>query len=798
MGLTMSKQYSAIEQVMGRLFDREQRNNGGSLRRHGGAGRSGKSAGKQGPSLNRMSRVGAKHGQAIFKLVRTGGVDSKSGLKGQLNYIFRDDKVAHVLDPSGIIGAHDDPSNKQINRLVNELSDNWWAKTRNGQTSHMILSFPNGTSIKDVAEIVRDVCAEKFDSGDVKYKYVAAIHDDQEHHPHAHIVLNRRGSDNTLFNMRRGTDHSYEGFREAMAAHAERRGIMLDLTSRFERGITDRQPTQTEQWNASREGRAPQQRPRTGLDLEYAREQVSFAKIGYEAMAVIAANADCQRLERAYEDVANMLMSNKGDYKMPALSTDELEKFDQYASLLNDALAKSQEVLETKDAVERVPYEKQLTENMAAFTALNPDAGYAKGLHEDPRGKSIYMHQADGNDFTWSKVAGRIEEYTQDTGLDAHAITARLQAGAGNLYLEQMWMQDDLRQVAKASDLSLSDPEQRQQAVSQLTYAYQEIREDLQAHYDIRPIPQLEPDYLDENGRPTITAAERASIEHQFSRTDFNYGYADGSTEREEGRKQVEAASRRFTEFAQQSRAHAVFASELWDKSTDIVRAPEGYLPESERVAEETRTRDAASVTDAERNELEASFKRQVWDADYRYGDDSEAYEKANDQINAFTPRVNDFAEKSPAHATVASDLWDRYAGDREPFAAYLVDDEREREAPEQVTPEVDRFAELKAKSGDDYMLTNSAEEHQEVIRLLKENTTDAQYDRFRRGDLTAIDHITDDKVFSRQLLMQAEMNNRSTGFEMSAETERHMSDSRDFLKETFETERDRGYENER
>ena len=57
-----------------------------------------------------MSRVGARHGQAIFKLVRTGGVDSKGGLKGQLNYIFRDDKVAEVIDPSGIVKAHDEPT----------------------------------------------------------------------------------------------------------------------------------------------------------------------------------------------------------------------------------------------------------------------------------------------------------------------------------------------------------------------------------------------------------------------------------------------------------------------------------------------------------------------------------------------------------------------------------------------------------------------------------------------------------------------------------------------------------------
>lgn len=699
----MSNRYTAVEQVMGRLFDRERPNNGGSLRRQGGGGRSGRSSGGQGPSLSRMSRVGARHGQAIFKLVRTGGVDSKGGLKGQLNYIFRDDKVAEVIDPSGIVKAHDEPTNQQINRLVTNLSDNWWAKTRNGQTSHMILSFPQGTSIKDVAEIVRDVCEEKFDSGDVRYKYVAAIHDDQEHHPHAHIVLNRRGSDNSLFNMRRDTDHSYEAFREAMAAHAERRGIMLDSTSRFERGITDRQPTQTEQWNASREGRAPAQRPRTGADLQYAQQIISFAQIGYEAMAVIAANADCARLERTYHDMANMLMSSEGEYKMPVLSADELEKFDQYASLLNDALAKSQEVLLTKDATARVPYEKQLTDNMAAFTALSPDAGYAKGLHEDPRGQSIYMHET-GNRYAPSEMTERIEQYTQGTGLEAQAITARLQTGAGNLYLEQMWMQDDLRQLAKASDLNLSDPNERQQAVSELTNAYQEIREDLIENRMLRVVPHLEADYLNEKGQRQITEIERRDLTDAFNRQDWQPG----------------------------------------------------------RGADENHYEDVMSGIDELRQQSET------------------------------------VAEQSRSHAIVVSELWDKHGAAFDKPVGYLAEDEREREAPEQATLEVDRFAELKARSSDDYMLTNSAEEHQEVIRLLKENTTDAQYDRFRRGDLTAIDHITDDKVFSRQLLMQAEMNNRSTGFEMSDETERLMTDSRDFLKDNFETDRDRGYENER
>ena len=126
---------------------------------------------------------------------------------------------------------------------------------------------------------------------------------------------------------------------------------------------------------------------------------------------------------------------------------------------------------------------------------------------------------------------------------------------------------------------------------------------------------------------------------------------------------------------------------------------------------------------------------------------------------------------------------------------------QRERDAREATAgperPPQDPFARYKAQSRDDYLLTKSAEEYQEVIYLLKTNTTDAQYDRFRRGDLSAIGHITSEPVFSRQLLMLAELDNRSTGFRMGHDLERLMSDNRDFLAKTFETDRDRdhGYE---
>lgn len=114
------------------------------------------------------------------------------------------------------------------------------------------------------------------------------------------------------------------------------------------------------------------------------------------------------------------------------------------------------------------------------------------------------------------------------------------------------------------------------------------------------------------------------------------------------------------------------------------------------------------------------------------------------------------------------------------------------------VRPPVDPFAHYRARSGDDYSLTNNREEHLEVVQLLKDHTTDEQYDRFGRGDLTAIDHITDDPVFGRQLLADTVLDIRSSGVRLSWETEAVLSDHRDFLKDAFETDRDRGYDHER
>lgn len=96
------------------------------------------------------------------------------------------------------------------------------------------------------------------------------------------------------------------------------------------------------------------------------------------------------------------------------------------------------------------------------------------------------------------------------------------------------------------------------------------------------------------------------ALEDRFARTDFNYGYSDDSDAREQGREELRVATGQFKEFAARSSTHAALASRAWDKATDIIRPPEGYVPENERVAIQERaetTSEIARVVEHERND---------------------------------------------------------------------------------------------------------------------------------------------------------------------------------------------------
>ena len=109
-----------------------------------------------------------------------------------------------------------------------------------------------------------------------------------------------------------------------------------------------------------------------------------------------------------------------------------------------------------------------------------------------------------------------------------------------------------------------------------------------------------------------------------------------------------------------------------------------------------------------------------------------------------------------------------------------------------------DRLSAWEVRSPDRYDLAGTPEETREILGLLREATTDAQYERFRNGDMQAIAHITDKPLFAAQLLQIVEYDNFAKGYETSNETKNLMSDAHDLARSYFPDDRVQGYENER
>lgn len=232
------------------------------------------------------------------------------------------------------------------------------------------------------------------------------------------------------------------------------------------------------------------------------------------------------------------------------------------------------------------------------------------------------------------------------------------------------------------------------------------------------------------------------------------------------------------------------YRGRLSEIASEAVRAVSGRLSEErDAVAQElaeARLHAANSEAKAEAFARDLDALEVAYNVAKHEGRDKQAV------LNRFQDQYLERAAEYPEHVRYAIDGILNEQGVK---GFEQVQQDREDSA---VAENLEGLARWEARSPDDYLLTDTAEEHLEVIALLREATTQAQYNRFRQGDLTSIDHITTDPVFSRQLLMQAEMYNRGNRYEMSQETERRMEDSRDMLKEHFGLDRGDEYVNER
>lgn len=190
--------------------------------------------------------------QIVFKQVRNGGCHGANGLGAQMDYVLG--KAARIIDPNKEIDGRSHLPAEYSRALAERWADRWERKVSSGHSAHLIASFPKGTSVDAVEQIVRATCFDLLDQGRGRFNYVAAVHDDRDH-THAHIIVDKRNAEGEFFYFARDHEFTYDAFKDRMVEHAAALGVELVNTSRLSRGLAN-DPPPHERQNAARRGLA--------------------------------------------------------------------------------------------------------------------------------------------------------------------------------------------------------------------------------------------------------------------------------------------------------------------------------------------------------------------------------------------------------------------------------------------------------------------------------------------------------------------------------------------------------------
>jgi len=211
--------------------------------------------------------------QAIIRIVPAGGSKTAKQIHNQWMYLSRQGEVPLQRSERylGVMLPH---------KKLKELARSWAVETGNYQigqpsaesvqelTTHIIVSFPPGTEAAKAFATGRAWAEEMFGSGrnGGTFDYISACHTDRAH-PHMHLVVNRRAQEGHWLKIsRRHAYLSYDKLRLTLVDVACRHGIVLDATSRVERGILDPPITYAEYRRQARKGSAVARRDKAEGD----------------------------------------------------------------------------------------------------------------------------------------------------------------------------------------------------------------------------------------------------------------------------------------------------------------------------------------------------------------------------------------------------------------------------------------------------------------------------------------------------------------------------------------------------
>ena len=454
------------EVVMGKLWENQQIRGKayGRVEARISGRRQGRSYAKSGrASLRNVAKAASGQSRAaIFKRIRSGGCKTRASLGNQLSYV-NDKAVFTYSSMSNALTSDAVLSEDQKSDIIENWSQTWRGTTKLGFTSHMLLSFPTDVTTDQVRDITMEWASHFFDTGDYgdQWDYVLSVHDDRAH-KHAHILLNNRGVDQgTWFSCWAEGVMSPQLMREKQAEIAEKHGIVLDATTRLERGIFAKPAGMEEIYTAKSEARRPREIALTAQEQAMAQAQVvAFAK-EYKSMADYLDRMDQRVLASSVRGMAKAMESGtswqgqKGEIDMKDIQT--VGQATEYAERAIEAIGLK---IEELDVSKRAAFEIRTAPLLKDLSKMVPDpdlqSRFNKVLVEPyPPGagdEQILEALHSKSDTMLNDVLA----YGDKVGLDTEDILARMQAGGTKNYgLAQNWVERDMNAVLAPDGLTV-------------------------------------------------------------------------------------------------------------------------------------------------------------------------------------------------------------------------------------------------------------------------------------------------------------------------------------------------------
>lgn len=430
------------------------------------------------PSVRNILKAASGSRAAVFKRIRNGGCKTPQSLRSQLDYV--NDKAAFTYSNQiNCLAAGETLSDDQKAAIIEQWAGTWRGTSKLGFTSHMLLSFPKDVSAKQVQGIALDWCEHFFESGHYgdKWDYLVAVHTDRDH-PHAHILLNNRGSVmGEWFACWAGGNMSPQLMREKQAEIAEDYGIALHAITRLERGLTAKPAGLAEIYAAKAEGRAVTETALSAPEADQTREVIMGFVEDYHDIGDLLDKENRTTLANAMRLMQNSISNGtewapkQGEIDMAEIQT--VGNAVEYAQTQIDALWADADNLM---GVERAEFEIGYAPVLAELYQMVPDPERRAAFNQElvdvyPPGAGVYDLADRFVDAAQRDSLAAVLQEGQDLGLDTDEVLARMEAGGTkNHGLAQEWIERDLTAILAKDgiDLGNSTSEQFDAALEKL------------------------------------------------------------------------------------------------------------------------------------------------------------------------------------------------------------------------------------------------------------------------------------------------------------------------------------------